>query len=385
MKWEKVSIKDICTGIFDGPHATPPISKEGAVYLGISNITADGRLDLSNIKYISDNNLEKWTKRVTPQKGDIVFSYEATLNLYAIIPENFRGCLGRRLALVRPNSQKVNYKFLYYYFFSDEWKGIIKENTITGATVDRIPLIKFPEFKVSIPPLDTQKKIADILSHYDDLIENNQKQIALLEEAARRLYNEWFVKLHFPGYENVKIVDGVPEGWKEGKLQDIGIFIRGKTITQSDLKEGNIPVVAGGLEPAYYHNKANTKSPVITISASGANAGYTKLYNTAVWSSDSSFLDEDNTDFLYWIYCYLKTNTQILSNLQKGSAQPHVYAKDINDINLMIPNRNLIMLFNTKSKIIFDKIGILSKQNRFLQEARDRLLPRLMNGEIEVK
>ena len=96
MSWEKAKIGEICAGIYDGPHATPPVSNDGAIFLGISNITPDGHLDLSDPKYISENDLPKWTKRVTPQAGDIVFSYEATLNLYAIIPKGFRGCLGRR-------------------------------------------------------------------------------------------------------------------------------------------------------------------------------------------------------------------------------------------------------------------------------------------------
>lgn len=95
-----IPIKDICVGIYDGPHATPPAANSGGVFLGISNITKNGHLDLSNIKYISEEYLPKWTKRVTPQEGDIVFSYEATLNLYAIIPKNFYGCLGRRMALI---------------------------------------------------------------------------------------------------------------------------------------------------------------------------------------------------------------------------------------------------------------------------------------------
>ena len=184
MSWKKAKISEICCGIYDGPHATPPVSDDGAIFLGISNITPDGHLDLSDPKYISENDFPKWTKRVTPQAGDIVFSYEATLNLYAIIPVGFRGCLGRRMALIRPDEEKVLGKFLYYYFFSDEWRGTIAENTVIGATVDRIPLIRFPEFPVSFPSIEKQRIIADTLSAYDDLIENNQKQIKLLEEAA---------------------------------------------------------------------------------------------------------------------------------------------------------------------------------------------------------
>lgn len=220
MKWEKVAIKDICTGIYDGPHATPPLSDTGAIFLGISNFN-NGRLDFSDIRYISEDDLPKWTKRVIPQKNDIVFSYEATLNLYAIIPEGFRGCLGRRMALLRVDETKADYKFLYYYFYSDAWRATVNENIVLGATVDRIPLIKFPDFPVELPPLETQHRIADILSAYDDLIENNQKQIKLLEEAAQRLYKEWFVDLRFPGHENMEIVDGVPEGWKKERLVDI--------------------------------------------------------------------------------------------------------------------------------------------------------------------
>ena len=215
MKWKRAKISEVCQGIYDGPHATPSVSEEGAVFLGISNITPDGHLDLSSPKYIGEKDLPKWTKRVTPQEGDIVFSYEATLNLYAIIPKGFRGCLGRRMALIRPDEEKVLGKFLYYYFFSDEWRGMIAENTVIGATVDRIPLIRFPNFPVSFPPVEKQRLIMSVLSAYDDLIENNQKQIKLLEEAAQRLYKEWFVNFRFPGYEDTPIVDGVPEGWEK--------------------------------------------------------------------------------------------------------------------------------------------------------------------------
>ena len=138
MNWKKMKISEVYEGLYDGPHATPPVSEEGAIFLGISNITKDGHIDLSNIRYINESDLSKWTKRITPKAGDIVFSYEATLNLYAMIPEDFRGCLGRRMALIRPNENKVYGKFLYYYFFSKEWRATIAKNTISGATVDSV-------------------------------------------------------------------------------------------------------------------------------------------------------------------------------------------------------------------------------------------------------
>jgi type I restriction enzyme, S subunit len=198
------------------------------VFLGIKNITEDGRLDLSEIRHISEEEFPRWTRRVEPRAGDIVFTYEATLNRYAIIPEGFRGCLGRRLALIRPDESKVDKRFLFYSFFSDEWRQTIANNTLIGSTVDRIPLTNFPEFPIRLPPLPTQRKIAGILSAYDDLIENNTRRIAILEEMAQRLYQEWFVHFRYPGHEDVPLVDSelgpIPEGWEVKRLGEIGVL-----------------------------------------------------------------------------------------------------------------------------------------------------------------
>ena len=142
-------------------------------YLGIKNITNDGQLDFSDIRHVSEQEFPKWTRRVTPQSGDVVFTYEATLHRYALIPEGFRGCLGRRVALIRPDFSHVDSRYLLYYFLSQDWRGIVESNVISGATVDRIPLEKFPYFPASLPNLAIQKEIASILSTYDDLIENN--------------------------------------------------------------------------------------------------------------------------------------------------------------------------------------------------------------------
>ena len=143
-----------------------------------------------------------------------------------------------------------------------------------------------------------------------------------------------------------------------------------------------IPVVAGGVNPAYYCNKSNTAERVITISASGY-AGFVKLYYERIWASDCSFIDSSNTDFLHFIYCYLKYNQNSIYNMQKGSAQQHVYAKDINAMDLCIPSVNLLKLFEGTVSKRFDTISSLQSQIRLLTEARDRLLPKLMSGEIE--
>lgn len=162
--WRRAPIGDAFDGLYDGPHATPPPSDEGPVFLGIGNITETGQLDLASVRHIAEGDFGKWTKRVTPEAGDIVFTYEATLNRYAVIPEGFRGCLGRRLALIRARSKAGMNHFLFLHFFSDDWRTVIAMNTLSGATVDRVPLKRFPEFPITLPPDDLVAKFGEMVA-----------------------------------------------------------------------------------------------------------------------------------------------------------------------------------------------------------------------------
>lgn len=381
MKWEKVAIKDICTGIYDGPHATPPLSDTGAIFLGISNFN-NGRLDFSDIRYISEDDLPKWTKRVIPQKNDIVFSYEATLNLYAIIPEGFRGCLGRRMALLRVDETKADYKFLYYYFYSDTWRATVNENIVLGATVDRIPLIKFPDFPVELPPLETQHRIADILSAYDDLIENNQKQIKLLEEAAQRLYKEWFVDLRFPGHENTKIVDGVPEEWRKFPLEEIAPVVTGKKDANYGDKGGNYPFFTCSQETITAPGYSFDTSAVILAGNGDFNV---KLYRGKFEAYQRTYVlapfDHSN---LFNLYFTVQDNMEALAKGASGSTIKFLTKGMLQKILVLIADKKILDKFNDYEENIQQKVEALKKQVEDLTEIRNRLLPKLMSGEVEV-
>ena len=169
-----------------------------------------------------------------------------------------------------------------------------------------------------------------------------------------------------------------------GRIGQLAEFSRGQTITKTQIKDGIVPVVAGGLGPAYYHNQANTKAPVITVSGSGANAGFTRLYHVNIFASDCSFADSETTDYLEYVYCTLAKKKTELRGIQKGSAQPHVYAKDINALPLVIPNKRVLQQFCRITAQMYEKKGVLEAQIAELTQARDRLLPKLMSGEIEV-
>ncbi len=370
-------IKDFALGIFDGPHATPKESNEGAVFLGIKNITPEGRLDFSNIRYVSEEELPKWTRRVIPQKDDVVLSYEATLHRYALIPEGFRGCLGRRMALIRPDQDKLHPRFLHYYFLSPKWRNVIDSNIIIGATVNRIPIKNLPDFEVDFPTLAEQSQIASILSAYDDLIENNRRRIQLLEESARLLYKEWFVHLRFPGHEHTKIIDGVPEGWKRGTLGECAVLNYGKALKKDNRTVGDCPVY-GSSGVVGSHNKAIVKAPALIIGRKG-NVGSVYWTSCDCWPIDTVYFIHDEESDLY-LYHALK-NTAFMST---DVAVPGLNRNFAYSRTLLIPGKKIRAEFIAKASLLRWQIEKLDQYNQKLAEARDLLLPRLMNGEIQV-
>jgi type I restriction enzyme, S subunit len=220
------TMRDVMAEFHDGPHATPPAADEGPIFLGIKNITDSGLLDLTEVRHIAERDFERWTRRATPQPGDVVFTYEATLHRYALIPDGFRGCLGRRLALIRPDPSVVLPRYLHFAMLGPEWRTTVSKRVIPGSTVDRIPLIDFPNFPITLPDLKTQSKVVEILGALDDLIENNRRRIALLEQMAQAIYREWFVHFRYPGHEDDELADSVlgriPQGWETRRVADVG-------------------------------------------------------------------------------------------------------------------------------------------------------------------
>ena len=190
-----------------------------------------------------------------------------------------------------------------------------------------------------------------------------------LEQQAQALFKAWFV-------DNAVIGDAT--------VSDYFIPLRGKNLLASDANGGEVPVVGGGLAPAAYHNVANTKSPVITISASGANAGYVNLWGVPIWSSDSSYIDNSITPHIYFWFNLLKFNQKNIFDSQTGSAQPHIYPKHIGDIHIPDLDLNKVAYYNKIVSPIYRQIANIQKVNSQLGETRDALLPKLMSGELTI-
>lgn len=274
-------------------------------------------------------------------------------------------------------------EFYLYLFKSPLFRGVLSQYG-NGTNISNLNQDILNNMPIPTPLLPIQQKIASILSAYDELIENNKQRIKLLEEMAEEIYKEWFVRLRFPNYENTEFVDGLPLGWVEGFLGELMTFKKGKNITATTITEGNVPVVAGGLSPAYFHDTPNTVSPTITVSASGANAGYVNFYFEDIWASDCSYLDTQATKFIYFSYVLMKHKQMEIFFLQKGSAQPHVYPKDIMSLKLSKPPLELMNKFESLIQPFFEEIKVLSQKNQLLQQTRDLLLPRLISGKLSV-
>jgi len=177
--WQMRPISEVVEGVYDGPHATPPEADAGPVFLGIKNLTGTA-LDFSDIRHINEADWAKWTKRVTPQAGDIVFSYEATLGFFALIPPDLRCCLGRRLALIRPKSEQGAGHFWFHQFVAAPFQALLTKHTIQGATVNRIALKEFPSYPVLVPPLPLQMAFHEVASSVWAKIQRNQAQAQTL-------------------------------------------------------------------------------------------------------------------------------------------------------------------------------------------------------------
>lgn len=382
MEWKEVRLCDVCSELSDGLHKAPKFIEKGEyIFVNAKNLYNGYILDNDPTKKTSHEEYLKYKKPLG--KHTILYSIDGTIGNIA----KYRGekcVLGKGACYLNCNPKIVVSSYLYYQLQSSHFKSYIHLMS-TGSTIKHISLKTMREYVFELPSLTDQRRIVSILSSLDRKIELNNKINADLEEMAQAIFKNWFVD--FEPFKDGKFVDSelgmIPEGWKVGLLGELCNFKRGKNLLTKNAIDEGVPVVAGGLEPSCYHNVANTGAPVITVSGSGANAGFMRMYHVPVWASDCSFIDITCENF-YFVYCFLKVNSKLLKHAQTGAVQPHVKPSDIHDFELVIPDKESIFDFQDKVKPFFDKIALIQKENSRLSLLRDTLLPRLMSGEIEV-
>jgi type I restriction enzyme S subunit len=418
-----VPIGEICY-VYDGPHATPIKTKSGPIYLGIDAVTDGGRLNSAEFSYLSESDYKIWTKRVTPQCDDIVFSYEATLGRYAMIPEGFYGCLGRRLAIVRAKDSRVNPRWLYYYFLSPEWSAFIANHTVKGSTVNRISVEDYPNYPIPLPERKTQDAVVEVLSTIDQKIDNNTNLCVKLESMAKTLYDYWFTQFDFPD-ENGKpyCSSGGEMVWNDQLKREIpkGWDVRPLSHVISSINTGLNPrdnFILGNGDIQYLTVKNLTTSGTIDFSgcdtvdeqareiihkrsdvsvgdilfASIAPLGRCYLIQNPPekWDiNESVFSIRRNasrvtSEFLY-MYFISDTFIKAATSSSTGSIFKGIRINTLLDIAAVIPPKDIVTAFTTQVKTLLALKEQKGTENRELTKLRDWLLPMLMNGQATVE
>lgn len=385
MKYEKIRFGDLyAIGSRNGLSKPSKVRGLGYKMINMGELFANDRIYDIPMELVPLKEKEKINAKV--EAGDLLFARQSLVlegaGKCSIVMEVspltvFESHLIRVRLL-----EEANPSFYYYYFRSalSPIKSIVSQCAQAGIRGSDLQ-----ELCVLYPPKKTQDRIANILEQYDNLIENNQKQIKLLEEAAQRLYKEWFVDLHFPGYEDVEIVDGLPEGWVKKPIYNVFKIKYGKILPKTMISyNGKYPVYGANGIIGYYQEK-NVEDYVVLITSRGNGSGdILRTHDKEAFITNNSFIVKaiDNNLGLSFIY-HLMKNTDF-KKICTGSAQPQLTNSSIGTIFLTMPNIELIKIFSNMVDVWFEKIECLIKENRILEEARDRLLPKLMSGEIEV-
>ena len=375
-------------------------------YLGNDNVQWDG-LDLSEVKEMrfKDSELSKFALRA----GDLLVCEGGDPGRCAIWNSDEEMYYQKALHRVRAHEGVLDNRYLYYYLVYIGSTQEIRQYYTGGATIKHLPAAALNRVKVRYPGLSTQCRIADVLSAYDELIENSRRQIKLLEEAAQRLYKEWFIDLKFPGHETASIVDGLPEGWRKGSLLDCVDFIRGKSYTSDNLIESgkmrlaNLNSIAayGGWACGAEKPYAGTYKAEQLISSGDVIMAVTDMTKERRLVGHVARVPEQADGFLMsmdliklvpksvtanYLYAALRFSgvAEMIAMLANGTNVLHLKPDALSRVNIARPDYGTQKRFSVASESLFVMCERLERETALAREVRDRLLPKLMSGEIEV-
>lgn len=395
MSWEKVKLGDVSESCLGKMLDQQKNRGEFHPYLANVNVRW-GSFDLEDLPLMKFEDSEQ--ERYGLKYGDLVVCEGGEPGRCAIWKNQIPNMkIQKALHRVRVSSD-MDYRYLFYWFLYAGKRGAL-DQYFTGATIKHMPGEKLKQVLIDKPPLKEQKRIADILSAYDDLIENNQKQIKLLEEAAQRLYKQWFIDLKFPGHETTKIVDGIPEGWRKDTVDSIVSLLSGfafksnsfsengvfKIVTIKNVQDGifdgeNVSLIDE--LPAKMSEHCILNSGDILLSLTG-NVG-----RVCMVVGENYLLNQRvaklKSDYPSFTYCLFRSKDMFdeMNNLANGAAQQNLSPIRTGQIKITVPSADILKMFENRISPLISRMLILWKQNKYLIQFRNRLLPKLMNGEI---
>ena len=398
-----MTLKDICELIVDCPHVTDNDEGFGYPLIRTPNV-GKGMLLLENVHRVSKDVYDRRNRRAKPQPGDLILAREAPAGNVALIREGQEVCLGQRTVLIRPNKKLVVPEFLTYYLLAPYSQHRIKQSA-NGSTVEHVNMPNIRGLKTELPTLHVQKEIASILSNYDTLININTKRIKLLEESARELYKEWFVRMRFPGYEQTKFVKGIPVGWDVKTIDEICDSVGGGTpstsnanywggkikwVTPTDItSKQSLPLIniEGRITEAGLRQSSTKLLPAGAIlMTSRASIGFFGICKEQVCTNQGfiSIIPNEENLRMYMLCNLMMRREEIISNAN-GATFLEISKGRFRKMEMLIPNNDVLSAFEERCSTTFDAVYNLEIQNQNLASTRDRLLPRLLSGELKVK
>lgn len=376
----KVRLGDVAT-IFDGPHATPARVDQGPYFLNIASLD-NGRLDLEKSDHVSTDDFSRWTRRVTPRENDLLFSYETRLGEAALMPAGVQACLGRRMALLRFDTEQVVPKYFLYYYVSPVFRTLIETRTIHGATVNRIPLSTMGDWQIDLPPMDAQLAIADVLGALDDKIAANRK----LAETADSWTREAFLQCTQQGSETVTLGDLVenvrvavsPDELTPGevyvglehiprRLVWLSAWDSAAAVSSGKSRFLKGDILFGKLRP-YFHKVVS--APIVGVCSTDVLVLRPRQVHVAGFALAAASSDR---------LVARATETS------EGTRMPRAKWSDLRSAPVAWPGDSAVRQFNVKVAALRDAIDARTRENHTLANLRDTLLPRLISGELRVR
>jgi type I restriction enzyme S subunit len=368
-------------------------------YLRVVDFGSDG-IDPSNIKFISDEAFNHVSRYIITS-DDIYVSIAGTIGRVGIVPVDLSGAnLTENAAKIAEISSDVDKRYLLSFFRSEVGQGALQSKA-GGTSQPKLALFRIGEIEFPCPPIRDQKAIAEIVSTYDDLIENNRRRMALLEDSARQLYHEWFFRLRFPGHEHARITKGLPERWKRVPVPD-AIAINPRTPLSDDdehwwVEMADLPINSmviqnavkrDGRSGSKFRNGDTLFARITPCLENGKTAFVNFMAENEVGRGSTEFIVLRSMSLTpEFVYCFARTydfREHAIKSMIGASGRQRVQESCFEKFLILVPPQSLIVLFGESSEPVFEQIKILHAQNQKLRTARDLLLPRLMNGEIGV-
>jgi type I restriction enzyme S subunit len=406
-EWPVVCIKDVCEAVVDCVNKTAPTVDYPTSFKMIRTTNVrDGWIDLDEVRFVEAEVFARWNRRAMPRQGDVILTREAPLGEVGMLRSSDQVFLGQRLVLYRADPLKLDSRFLLYSFRCDYLQGQIKSFG-SGATVEHMRVPDAEKLLLRLPPLPVQTRIGDVLSSYDDLIENNARRIKILEETARMIYREWFVNFKFPGRENAEMVESemgiVPKGWPVQKVTE-AIEVDPTTKVR---KEGMKPFVSMG-------SLSHTSMLITGIEQREGNSGSKFRNGDTLFARITPCLENGKTGFVQFLpnseavgfgstefmvlrsrtvnpeYVYLMARSEefrdtAIKSMSGATGRQRVQEACLDKFLIAHPPIELLQKFHATATPIFRLVYALSLKNGNLQTTRDLLLPKLISGDLSVK